>query len=206
MTRAVRLPTPQDVRLYWLGNSETSPDDLRGLNKMWFGKSAVIDAEIRLRFGTLVDTLSAGPLAFDWAERSPSDRLAAIIALDQFSRNLFRDSPRAYAQDHLALRLAKDGLTRGEDITMSETARIFFYLPFEHSEDAGDQARAIELFSGLHQSARSGYEELLASTLDYAKRHKEVIDRFGRFPHRNAAVGRTSTPEEKLWLASEGGF
>jgi uncharacterized protein (DUF924 family) len=190
---------------FWIGD----PDDSEGLptrHKLWFGKSAAVDADIRFRFLTLVETLSAGPLAEAWSLSGARTRLASIIALDQFSRNLFRDSPRAFAQDMLARKLCKDGLTAGEDRLVQETERIFFYLPLEHSEDRGDQARAVELFEALHRDARPEFLALTKSTLDFARRHKDVIDRFGHFPHRNETVGRVSTPEERAWVSSHGGF
>jgi uncharacterized protein (DUF924 family) len=199
------LASPQDVLDFWIGDAdETSVLEAR--NKLWFGKSAETDAQIRFRFLTLTETLSAGPLAEAWSASGARTRLAAIIALDQFSRNLFRDGPRSFSQDMLARKLCKDGLTAGDDRDLKETEKIFFYLPLEHSEDPGDQARAVELYEALHRNARPGFLKLTKSTLDFARRHKDVIDRFGRFPHRNDMVARTSTAEEKLWLASNGGF
>jgi uncharacterized protein (DUF924 family) len=150
--------------------------------------------------------LSAGPLAEAWSLSGPRTRLAAIIVLDQFSRNLFRDSPRAFAQDMLARKLCKDGLTAGDDRALKETERIFFYLPLEHSEDRGDQARAVELYEALHREARPGFLKLTKSTLDFAKRHRDVIERFGHFPHRNDVVGRVSTADERAWVSANGGF
>ncbi len=199
------LASPQDVLDFWIGD----PDDVSALkerHKLWFGKSAATDAEIRFKFLPLVELLSAGPLAEAWSVSGARTRLAAIIALDQFSRNLFRDHPRAFAQDMLARKLCKDGLTAGDDRMLKETERIFFYLPLEHSEDRGDQARAVELFEALHRDARPDFIGLAKSTLDFARRHKEVIDRFGHFPHRNDVVGRSSTAEERAYVSNHGGF
>lgn len=204
-TGMTNLASPTDVLEFWLGDPQSS-GDLNARNEMWFRKSPGVDAEIRLRFLTLVETLSAGPLAESWAACGARTRLAAIIALDQFSRNMFRDSPRAFAHDHLALRLTKEGLTLHEDADLPETERVFFYLPLEHSEHPGDQARSVELFEALHRSARAPWQAFTRSTLDYARRHQDVIARFGRFPHRNAMVGRDTTQAEKTWLASNGGF
>jgi uncharacterized protein (DUF924 family) len=201
-----KLPPADDVLEYWLGDTPRVATDLKARNKLWFGKSKAADAEIKLRFGLLIDTLSAGPLAEAWARGGARARLAAIIALDQFSRNIFRNSPRSFAQDALALRLCKEGLLSEDDVGLSETERIFFYLPLEHSEIAGDQIRSVELFQRLHRDARADWQNLTQSTLTYAESHKAVIDRFGRFPHRNALVGRISTAEEQAWLAAGGGF
>ncbi|MDP3460768.1 MAG: DUF924 family protein, partial [Hyphomonas sp.] len=165
-----------------------------------------LDAELKDRFLPLLETLSAGPLAEDWAARGAKGRLAAILVLDQFSRNIFRKSPRAFAQDRLALHLCKEGLLAREDLGLSEAERVFFYLPLEHAEDEGLQARSVDLFTSLHAEARPGFEDFTKSTLDYAHQHLEAIRQFGRFPHRNAVVGRVSTPEELDWLAEGGGF
>ena len=200
------LPTPQDVLDYWIGDAVTSPEAAGRQNKLWFSKSDETDAEIRERFLPLLETLSRLPAAEDWAARGPRERLAAIIVLDQFSRNLFRGQARAFHQDDLALLLCKDGLALGQDKGLSECERIFFYLPLEHSEATEDQEQSVARFTDLLVESREGFRSLIESTLQYAKAHKEVIDQFGRFPHRNAALGRESTADEKEWLAEGGGF
>ncbi|MCA8899903.1 MAG: DUF924 domain-containing protein [Hyphomonas sp.] len=200
------LPTPQDVLDFWIGDATNSPEAAGRQNKLWFTKSDETDAELRARFGPLLETLSHLPAAEDWAARGPQGRLAAIIVLDQFSRNLFRGDARAFHQDGLALLLAKDGIALGEDTGLSECERIFWYLPFEHSEAPEDQDTSVALFTALHRDAREGFKGLVESTLDYAHAHKAVIDRFGRYPHRNEALGRASTEEETAWLAKGGGF
>ena len=200
------LPTPQDVIDYWIGGATASPDAADEKHKLWFGKSAETDAEIRTRFGELLETLCHLPAAEDWAARGPRGRLAAIIVLDQFSRNLFRDNARAFAQDDLALLLCKDGLALGQDKGLSEAERIFFYLPLEHSEAPEDQDASVSKFTDLLVESREGFRSLVENTLQYAKAHKDVIDQFGRFPHRNKALGRESTEAEKEWLAEGGGF
>ena len=200
------LPTPQDVIDYWIGEASASPDAAGKKHKLWFGKSQETDAEIRKRFGELLETLSDLPSAEDWAARGPRERLAVIIVLDQFSRNLYRDEAKAFEQDSLALLLCKDGLALKQDKGMSEVERIFFYLPLEHSEVPEDQERSVSVFTDLLVESREGFRNLIESTLQYAKDHKKVIDQFGRFPHRNKALGRDSTDEEKEWLAEGGGF
>jgi uncharacterized protein (DUF924 family) len=200
------LPTPQDVIDYWIGEASDSPDAAGEKHKLWFGKSKETDAEIRERFGALLETLSDLPSAEDWASRGPRERLAVIIVLDQFSRNLYRDDAKAFEQDSLALLLCKDGLALKQDKGLSEVERIFFYLPLEHSEAPDDQARSVQVFTDLLVDAREGFRDLIENTLQYAKDHKKVIDEFGRFPHRNKALGRDSTDAEKEWLAEGGGF
>ena len=163
----------------------------------WFRKDDAFDAQIRERFGALIDTAIDGGLR-DWAA-TPRGALAQILLLDQFTRNVYRDTPRAFAGDPQALELAIALTQDGQDQELEPTLRAFVYMPFEHAEDLAMQARAVELFQLLTQS-REGFE----SMLDYAQRHQEVIARFGRFPHRNAILGRDSTPEELAFLQQPG--
>lgn len=158
----------------------------------WFRKDAVVDRTIADRFGALHAELDkAAPYA---SLRDPRAALAAVIVLDQFSRNMFRDTPRAFASDAHALALADMAVARGFDQAVDTAERVFFYLPFEHSEDAATQVRSMELFE------RHGDAE----ALKWALAHKVIIDRFGRYPHRNAILGRTSTAEELAFLATPG--
>jgi len=163
----------------------------------WFRKDDAFDAQIRERFGALIDTAIDGGLR-DWAA-TPRGALAQILLLDQFTRNVYRGTPRAFAGDAQALELAIALTQDGQDQQLEPTLRAFVYMPFEHAEDLAMQARAVELFQLLTQS-REGFE----SMLDYAQRHQEVIARFGRFPHRNAIQGRDSTPEEAAFLLQPG--
>ncbi|MCW5597279.1 MAG: DUF924 domain-containing protein [Rhodocyclaceae bacterium] len=186
---------PADVLEFWFGAPGSAEHG--SLRKCWFEKDPAFDAEIRRRFLALVDEAAAGRLD-DWADR-PEGLLALIVLLDQFPRNLFRDAPRAFATDAQALALAQQALAQGVDALLMPVARAFIYLPFEHSEDLAMQDRAVALFSALAQ-----HGEAFASYLDYAERHRDVIRRFGRFPHRNAILGRASTPEEIAFLARPG--
>jgi uncharacterized protein (DUF924 family) len=149
----------------------------------WFSKDAALDASIRDRFQSLHSRLMRDE---GIAVERPRPTLAAVIVLDQFSRNMFRDTPRAFASDELARRLAREAVRRGLDRGLTRDERLFLYLPFEHSEDCEDQALSVELIRQL------GNENLTK----YAEAHKAIIDRFGRFPHRNAILGRVSTPDE----------
>ena len=126
----------------------------------------------------------------------PMTAIAAVIALDQFPRNMFRGSPRAFATDALALSIAQHAIAAGWDEELTQQQRLFLYMPFQHAEDRAVQARSIELFTRLG----------LGENLDYANRHKEIVDRFGRFPHRNEVLGRVSTPEEVEFIATHRGF
>ena len=158
----------------------------------WWQKNPGFDALIMQRFAAVHDEASKG-LLYKWRE-APEGALAEIIVLDQFSRNMHRDKPEAFAQDPLALVLAQEAVRRGLDQLVPTRQRAFFYLPFEHSEAASMQEESLRLFSLLADSI----------TLDFAKRHKVIIDRFGRFPHRNAILGRKSTELEEKFLQEPG--
>ena len=163
----------------------------------WFRKDEAFDARIAERFGALIDDALAGGLRA-W-EATPHGALARLIVLDQLTRNVHRGTPRAFAGDAQALALAQSLTEQGLDQQLPPMLRAFAYLPFEHAEDLAMQARAVELFQ-LLSKAQPGFE----SMLDYAQRHQEVIARFGRFPHRNAILGRPSTPQEVAFLRQPG--
>ncbi|HVY42490.1 MAG TPA: DUF924 family protein [Hyphomicrobiaceae bacterium] len=158
----------------------------------WFTKSRATDRLIVERCLSIHEKV-AQELPPE-ARREPQVALAAVIALDQFPRNMFRGTPRAFATDPLALALAKDAVAAGLDRGMVKNERLFLYLPFEHSENLADQHRSVELFATL------GDDELLR----HAVAHKAIIERFGRFPHRNSILGRPSTPEEEEFLRQPG--
>ncbi len=185
----------QDVLDFWF-----LPPDNRDYGQArgeWFRKDDAFDAHIRARFGTLIDAAIEGGLRA-W-DATPHGALARLIVLDQFTRNIYRGTPRAFAGDAQALALAVALTQAGQDQLLPPMLRAFAYLPFEHAEDLAMQARAVELFQLLSQ-AQPGFDGML----DYAQRHQEVIARFGRFPHRNAMLGRPSTPEEVEFLRQPG--
>jgi len=159
--------------------------------KDWFAKNPAFDAEIRTRFLALHEEAAAGRLAH-WADASRSC-LALVIALDQFPRNLFRGEARAFTTDALARAAARVILARGWDKSMTQSEQLFAYLPFEHSESLEDQVLSCELMKGFD-----------AELYRYALRHREIIERFGRFPHRNDSLGRQSTPAEVEFLKQPG--
>ncbi|MGY0504903.1 DUF924 family protein [Luteimonas sp. e5] len=160
----------------------------------WFNGGEAFDAECRRRFAD-AHHAAARRECEAWLDEAES-ALALILLLDQIPRNIFRGSGHAFATDGLARRYALKALQAGHDAQCEAALRGFFYLPFEHSEAMADQHRAVELFAALGDDVM----------YDYALRHREVIERFGRFPHRNAALGRVSTPEEQAWLEAGGGF
>ena len=160
----------------------------------WFRGGEAFDAECRARW--LDAHFAAGRREFDdWMDDAEST-LALVVLLDQIPRNVFRNSGHAFATDSLALHVARRAIDAGFDAQVDPALRFFFYLPFEHSEAIADQDRAVDLFTALGN----------ADLLGYAHAHRDVIVRFGRFPHRNRALGRDNTPEEQAWLDAGGGF
>ncbi len=160
----------------------------------WFARSGAFDAEIRRRFEAMHFAAARRELD-SWLDEAEG-ALALLLLLDQFPRNLFRDSAHAWAADPLARHYAAQAVASGRDQAFEPALRGFFYLPWEHSEVAADQARSVQLFRALGD----------AKYLDYAIEHEKVITRFGRFPHRNRVLGRDTTPEEQAWLDAGGGF
>lgn len=195
--------SPDAILDDWIGGAAHDAVLAEARMRVWFGKSDAVDQDLRQRFLETIKALSAG-LDQTWAERGARPRLAAIIAMDQFTRNIFRDTPDAFSLDDRALGLAKEGLVLGHDRELTEVEQVFFYLPLEHSERAADQQLCVDLMTQLVESARPAFKALAEGTLDYAVRHKAVIDQFGRFPHRNAILGRESTPEERAYLSKPG--
>jgi uncharacterized protein (DUF924 family) len=195
--------TPGTVLHFWFGHSIDRPALVAERQRLWFRKDFNTDKLIAHRFGDLLAKLSSGE-AYRWAARSPRERLAAVVTLDQFSRNIFRDTPAAFENDALALKLAKEGLARGEDMALAPIERWFLYMPLEHSESATDQRRSVEKFTALLTAVPADQRAAYAPALDFAKRHAAVIRRFGRFPHRNAILGRTSTTAERAFLSRPG--
>lgn len=181
---------PEEVLSFWF--DDIAGDDFKTRNGIWFGKNAAFDANIQKRFGSLRADAAAGKL-IDW-ERSARAALALVIALDQFSRNVFRGTPWAFATDAMALATAKRAIESGFDRQLRPVERLFLYLPFEHAETLADQERSVALSKTLDDPG----------SLDYAERHRAIVVRFGRFPHRNAILGRASTPEEIAFLAEPG--
>lgn len=195
--------TPGTILHYWFAWSADRPASLGSRMSLWFGGGFELDRIIANRFITVVARLASGD-AHRWAAVGPQERLAAIIALDQFTRSIFRSMPYAFENDPLALQLAKDALAAGEDLLLKPVERWFLYLPLEHSEVMEDQRVCVAKFTELLAQAPAEARAHFVSALDYAERHAAVIEEFGRFPHRNAALGRTSTPAEIAFLKKPG--
>jgi uncharacterized protein (DUF924 family) len=182
--------TPADVLAFWFG----APPHVE--RREWFRKDAAFDAAIGERFGDALARGLAGAFG-EWCG-APHGALARVVLLDQYTRNAFRDTPRAFAGDARALATADDAIRRGFDASLDRYERWFLYIPYEHSEDRAMQRRALELFGALAR------DEGLDGPLRYAERHAAIIERFGRFPHRNAILGRESTAEEVAFLREPG--
>lgn len=187
---------------WWFGRGSTAAEVAAARGKLWFGKQDSQDNEARERFSEQVEQALTGGLPA-W-QVNPQGWLANILLLDQLPRMLFRDSPRAFAGDALARQLAQLGLAQGWDLQLAPIQRVFIYLVLEHAEDLALQDHAITHFTALLGSAEPSEQALFAGYLDYAERHQRVIARFGRFPHRNAILGRASSAEELLFLREPG--
>ena len=186
---------PQDILTFWFGDDVTTiPEEQY---QLWFGKSAATDQAVQA-FAATREQAVRGDLNH-WQE-SAEGVLALIILIDQFSRNLFRNDPKAFEFDLLGQELAALAVTNSFDKALTAVQRIFIYLPFEHAEDRFLQAQSVGFFTQLCHEAPEGLQQQLATTLDYAKRHQVVVERFGRFPHRNEVLGRASTSQELAFL------
>jgi len=193
---------PNEILEFWFGTLEEDrhqPVDAQV--KMWFQGGESVDKEIRERFSDAIADAAEG--VFDHWTESPNSHAALIVLLDQFPRNIFRGTPQAFAHDHLALRYCKLAIERGHDRKVHPLISTFVYLPLEHSESLDDQEKCVELMSRLaedvHDVARKAYEGFL----NYAVQHRDIIVEFGRFPHRNATLGRESTAEELQFLTRD---
>lgn len=191
----------EDLLEFWFAGAGSDPDSIERRNRVWFRQDAAFDRQCSDRFGALLEAASEGEL--DHWKASPRGRLAFIVLLDQLSRNIHRGSATAYRQDHRALSACVEGIDLGHDRALSLIERTFFYLPMEHAEDRSIQDRSVEQFEALAKAACGGLGKLLESNVEYARQHRDIIDRFGRFPHRNAVLGRASTAEEEAYLAGD---
>ncbi len=193
---------PEHVLEFWFGPKASNLEIATRQGKLWFGKSPENDRVVSDRFGETLVAARAGHLAH-WT-KTPHGRLALIIVFDQFPHHIHRDQPFAFATDPQALGLALDALADGEDRRLSLIERVFLYLPLEHAESPAMQEQSVALYDALHREAAPEERELFASFLDYAQRHRDVVARFGRFPHRNAILGRDSSAEEIAFLKEPG--
>lgn len=187
---------------FWVGTPNADGSVPEETSKRWWKKDPEFDAEIRARFGELLERAKTGELS-SWTE-TPRGRVALVILLDQFSRNIHRDSPRAFEQDALARSTALAGIDAGEHLELPPMLAYFLLMPLMHAEDLATQERGVALFGEMAARTEGAVREKFVSGVDYAKRHRDIVARFGRFPHRNAVLGRESTDEEREFLKQPG--
>lgn len=189
---------------YWFGKLDAQGYAADDRNKLWFQSDSATDDYIRSEFGDTVEQALAGEL--DHFADTPRGRLALIILLDQFTRNIYRGSSKAFSGDHKACTLTKQGLTLEHDQALAPAERVFFYIPLEHSENLADQKYCVALYQQMLDQAPPEHRARVQSNLDYAIKHQEIIEQFGRFPHRNKVLARTSTPQEQVYLENANTF
>lgn len=192
----------KEILGFWFGDTKDDAEVGESQSALWWGQSAESDALLTARFGRAADAAAAGGLNH-WTG-SPRGRLALILLLDQLPRVIHRGTPEAFVQDDKARSVSEEGLRSGADRLLRPIERVFFYLPFEHSEDPVDQQRSVEFYRSMAAEVPDGWKKAFDGYLEYAIRHQEIVDRFGRFPHRNAILGRESTPEEIEFLKEPG--
>jgi uncharacterized protein (DUF924 family) len=195
-----------EVRRFWFGKLPLKPEGVPARLALWFGSGTEeqrhADDLIRSRFGPLVERAAAGEFAA-WAD-SPRRRLSLILLLDQFPRQIYRGTDRAFATDREALALTLSGMQSAADAALSPVERIFFYMPLQHAELRDAQDESIAAYRRLLNEAPADLEQMFASSLKYAELHCSIVARFGRFPHRNRVLGRANTAEEEAYLRQGG--
>lgn len=196
-----REPEADAVLDFWFGDA-ADPDNVKSRGKLWFSADGARDRTIRERFGALHDSAQRGSLEH-WAE-TPRSALALLVLLDQFTRNLYRGTASAFGNDARALAVSREGISRGFDGELGVVERAFWYMPFQHSEDLEVQRESAALYKALLDDSPAPFIPFSRNTYDYAVLHCRIIERFGRFPHRNELLGRPSTDEERDYLDNGG--
>lgn len=196
--KTLEPPTAQDVLDFWLGDGLERGWCSDKRDELWFGGNATIDSQIRERFGALVEEALNGGLS-GWEARIDT-RLALVLLLDQFTRNVYRGQARAFAGDRRAQQLSLDAHDSGMDAEFATVGMVFLSMPLMHAEDVALQAESVLRFQRLLDTCAPELRDTLANNLDFARQHRDIVARFGRFPYRNAALGRTSTPDEQAFL------
>lgn len=191
----------QAVLEYWFADSIDEPSRIRDRKAWWFGEgdTRVNDRLLEERFGSIIELASCGRLAH-W-RRTPRERLALILLLDQFRRSVYRGSPAAFTCDAIALELAQDGLATGMHSRLSGIECMFFAMPLQHSESVAAQEQSVRVFSEFAAAQPESLRATFEGFVYHARLHHDIVARFGRFPHRNAILGRSSTAEEAAYLA-----
>ena len=187
---------------FWFQEKELTAPQIDGRMDVWFGEDAVFDQQIQSEFSGDVEEASEGKLDH-WAH-TPRGRLALILLLDQFRRNIYRGTAEAYAEDKRALKLCVEGAMEKKDKGLSPIQRVFFYMPLQHAESRKVQAKSVAIFSRLAEAVSPTYVETFMTIAQFAELHHDIVEQFGRFPHRNVVLNRANTPEEEEYLANDG--
>jgi len=189
------------VLSFWFKERQLSAPQIDGRMDVWFGEDAIFDEEIVREFATDVENASAGKLDH-WASESRG-RLALIMLLDQFRRNIYRNKPEAFAMDKAALKLCVEGAMEKKDKGLSPIERVFFYMPLQHAESRKVQKKSCEIYSKLSEAVSPTFKETFETVAQFAELHADIVEQFGRFPHRNNIMNRENTPEEDEYLAGD---
>ena len=189
------------ILAFWFKEQELSAPQIDRRMDIWFGEDGAFDQEIQTEFVDDVELASAGQLDH-WADE-PRGRLALILLLDQFRRNIYRNTAQAFEMDRTALKLCVEGAMEKKDQGLTHIQRAFFYMPLQHAESAKVQAKGCELFNKLAEVVSPTHRETFGTIAQFAELHRDIIDQFGRFPHRNALVGRENTAEENEYLSGD---
>lgn len=195
-------PLQDVIYQVWFGELDAQGRAPAHKRALWFGGGEDFDAQLRQRFGASLQSAARGEL--DHWQQSPQGAVALVLLLDQFSRNILRGSPQMYAQDEHALQIVDAALERGDDRRVGLDPRVFLYMPLMHAESLERQERCVALFAQLAQEVEGEDRERIQNNLDYAIAHRDIIQKWGRFPHRNAILGRESTPAEEEFLKQPG--
>lgn len=190
-----------DILSFWFEEKALSAPQIDGRMDVWFGEDAVFDQQIQNRFADDVEAAAEGRLDH-WAG-TPHGRLALILLLDQFRRNIYRGTADAYAQDRQALKLCVEGARDKGDKGLTPIQRVFFYMPLQHAESRKVQAKSVAIYRKLAEAVSPTYSETFLTIAQFAELHHDIIEQFGRFPHRNLVLGRDNTPEEAEYLAGD---
>jgi uncharacterized protein (DUF924 family) len=189
------------VLSFWFERKELSAPQIDGRMDLWFGEDPFFDQEIRTEFANDIELASEGQLDH-WARTAPG-RLALILLLDQFRRNIYRGTAKAYAGDRKALKLCVEGAIEKIDKSLTPIQRVFFYMPLQHAESRKVQAKSVAIYNRLAGAVSATYTETFLTIAQFAELHRDIIEQFGRFPHRNKLLGRENTPEEEEYLAGD---
>lgn len=200
--RMSSVENPDSINDFWFGSDTDDAVTVQQRSQLWWSKNPEVDLQIRTRFASYVEAAAAHE--FDAWQTSPGGVLALILLTDQFPRHIYRDTAKAFASDPLARAWCRIGIEKGMDGNLRPIERAFFYLPLEHSESLEEQNWSVRLFTQLYQEVPPEHMDIFRRYLMFALRHRRVIERFGRFPHRNKMLGRVSTLEEEAFLQESG--